>query len=58
MVLTVKEIIDLATLAGLCITTSLFDEYELETEITVEVIDGKKIAYYTEYPDEGVLPLG
>lgn len=75
MVLTVREIYDLACFAGFTINHSKMfmpSEDEMETEITAVdcpasgVLDEDgvsrryytKIAYYTEYPEEGVVGLG
>lgn len=58
MILTGREIVDLARIAGLPVEESMLDEVELETEITIEKIEGKHIAHYYEYPDEGALQLG
>ena len=61
MILTGKQIVDLATLAGftpLHCTHENYDKDMLETEFGIEEYQGKKIAYYYEYPDEGVMELG
>ena len=75
VVLTVREIYDLACFAGFTINHSKIfmpSEDEMETEITVVdcpvrgVLDDDgvshkhytKIAYYTEYPEEGAVGLG
>ena len=70
--LTIKEIKELATFAGLDVKTNLEID-DMEAEITLMpcpedgLSDGddmpkKKytgsIAYFTEYPDEGCQPLG
>lgn len=71
MTLTTEEIKSLAQMAGLRVEGELTDD-EKETEITitdwpkngVKSDDGnllpphKRIAYYDEYPEEGVVPLG
>jgi hypothetical protein len=58
MILTGKEIVDLARIAGLPVEENMLDAVELETEITIIELEGKKIAHYYEYPDEGALQLG
>lgn len=61
MNLTIKEIGDLAEWAGFKIDKGkLPDEYDMDTEITIEYFGEnlQPIAYFTEYPDEGVYPLG
>ena len=70
MILTVAEIKDLAECAGLVLEKDVeFDEYELSTEICIEenkIVTGddgisrqyNHIAYFHEYPEEGVYPLG
>lgn len=67
--LTVDQIKDLAEMAGLRVEGDITDD-DRETEITVETCppDGvddegtmrhyRHIAYYDEYPGEGVYPLG
>jgi hypothetical protein len=70
LTLTVEEIKDLAEFTGLRVIGKL-DEDEKETEITISkcpkrgvkeddgsIIHCKHIAHYTEYPEEGVMPLG
>jgi hypothetical protein len=56
MILTGKQIVELARLGGF--TVSSYDKDMLETEFVVEESEGGKIAYYVEYPDEGVVELG
>ena len=70
--LTGKEIIDLAIFAGLSIDKNSLGEDELETEFTLMacpkegVLDEDdmsrtryaSIAYISEYPEEGCMPLG
>jgi hypothetical protein len=66
--LTIAELVDLAELAGLVIDSVSDTDSELViTECPPEgVLDDddpspkhyRYIAYYAEYPDEGVLPLG
>jgi hypothetical protein len=61
MILTGKQIVDLATLAGftpLHNTHADYDSDVLETEFAIEEFEGKTIAYYAECPDEGVMELG
>ena len=69
MILTAKEIRDLATFCGFTVDTCGID---LDTEITIRPCPSsgirdttygsrrhyKNIAYFTEYSDEGVLGLG
>jgi len=68
MTLTTEEIFDLAKFAGLQVGKL---GVEMETELTVvecpaegvlqddkSVLHTVHIAYYSEYPDEGVQPLG
>lgn len=70
LTLTGKEIKDLAELAGLAIAPSDYTDM-IETEIivatcpTIGVLDDdgavahyKYVAYLSEYPEEGVYPLG
>lgn len=70
--LTVREINDLAEFAGLVLDGNRLgpsvDEMEAEISITTEPTeckddDGKveryaHVAYFSEYPDEGCMPLG
>lgn len=68
--LTIREIIDLAEFAGLRLQGQAEDLDELEHEITVEQCPArgvddqgvakhyKHIAYFDEYPEEGVFGLG
>lgn len=74
MTLTIEEIRDLAQFCGLIVQepTASEREDECETEITVsawpkgvwdedqkcQVPPHKHIAYFEEYPEEGVVPLG
>ncbi len=69
MTMTIEEIKDLALFAGLSISDGVGVE-DMDAEITVEVCskgvmddDGvakryAHIAYYTDYPEEGVQGLG
>jgi hypothetical protein len=70
-ILTFEEIRDLALFCGMQVKHAL-DEDEKETEVAItkcpeqgikneddgSVIRCKHIAYYEEYPEEGVVPLG
>lgn len=74
IILTVAEIIDLVACAGFTLDPAQIaatDSDELETEITIEQCptqgiaddDGmprhyEKIAYFTEYPEEGAIGIG
>lgn len=67
--LTIDQIKDLAEMAGLKVDSEITDD-DRETEITVTLCpekgvddDGtikhyKHVAYHTDYPEEGVCPLG
>lgn len=70
MTLTIDEIKDLAQFCGLEVNGEITEE-DAEVEITVtdcpkggvkddddSIIHCRHIAYYEEYPDEGVMPLG
>lgn len=70
MILTIEQIRDLASFAGLKVDPEVDDD-ERETEIVIcgcppQGIEGengvvehyKHVAYLQEYPDEGVFPLG
>ncbi len=70
--LTINQIQELAEFAGLTISTRPSSLDDMEAEITVmdspkghEVIEDNgsrerynRIAYYSDYPEEGVMPLG
>ena len=71
--LTIAEIVDLAALAGLVLKEGCGpDADELESEITIKDCNGdflldddgvtplyyKRIAYFSEYPEEGCIGLG
>jgi len=58
MILTGKEIADLAMMAGFMVDYEMIDEDQLETEITIAGREGHRMAYYTEYPEEGGTQLG
>jgi len=59
MVLTTEQIIDLAMLAGLPVSKEMAGQDMLvETKITIMENEEGKYAYYTEYPEEGIVALG
>jgi len=70
MTLTIEEIKDLAEFAGLRVNDDDVDSDNRDTEITVtkcpkqgvmdetKVIHCRHMAYFDEYPEEGVMPLG
>ena len=70
VILTVKQIFDLAEFAGIPVDRNNYDKDSLDTPIAImECPEGMKweeepyahyeyAAYYDEYPDEGMMPLG
>lgn len=59
MILTGKQIVDLAQLAGLDVQREMLGEDELNTEFSIQRDDdGEMYAHYTELPEEGAILLG
>lgn len=71
LTLTIEEIKDLAEMAGLSVNKDDLDDENKLTEIVVtacpkkgiqetdgSIVHYKHMAYYEEYPEEGVCPLG
>ena len=72
--LSIKEVRDLAELCGLIVSRDQSGQDEEETEVTIapwpeggvfedddstkKICAHKHIAYFEEYPEEGVMPIG
>lgn len=58
MILTIGELLEICEFAGCIIKADILPYVDdLETMISIEEAEGKKYAYFTEYPDEGAYPL-
>ena len=58
MVLTVRQIANLANMAGFNVDVEELDEDERDIEVLIAVgDDGEKIAFYNDEPNEGGMSL-